>query len=61
MNTAALKSEETEGIGEEEKDDLPDERLFKPEMIGHVVTLWILTPVISAGASYLVFMLLNFL
>ena len=58
MKTAALKSKETNQIGEEEEENLPDDRLFKPEMIGHVVTLWILTPTISAAASYAVFAIL---
>lgn len=58
LNTAALQSEHKKQIGEEEESELPDDRLFKPEVISHVVRLWILTPVISAGASYVVFILL---
>lgn len=59
MKTAALKENTGQKIGEEEQDDIPDRKLFDPDMISHVVTMWILTPVISATASYLVFMLLN--
>jgi len=51
MSTAALKSEKTAKIGEESEEDIPDRKLFDPEMIHHVVTLWILTPVISAVLS----------
>jgi len=61
MSTAALKSEKTAKIGEESEEDIPDRKLFDPEMIHHVVTLWILTPVISAVLSYGVFALLNFI
>ncbi|WP_414838321.1 anion permease [Candidatus Nanosalina sp. VS9-1] len=59
MNAAALNSKEKKEIGEETEDDLPDRKLFKPDMISHVVTLWIMTPAISAVASYLVFLLLQ--
>lgn len=59
MKASALQKTEKKQIGEEDEKDLPDERLFRPEMIGHVVTMWILTPVISAGASYTVFFLLG--
>lgn len=58
MNTAALKVEEPEKIGEESEDDHPDQKLFNPDIIAHVVTLWILTPVIAAGFSYIVFLFL---
>ena len=58
MNTAALKTDEDtddkKQIGEESKEDQSDRKLFNPDMIGHVVTLWILTPTISAMASFLV-------
>lgn len=60
MNTAALNTEgEKQQIGEEEKKDMPENNLFNPDMIGHVVTLWILTPTISAVASYTVFMIIS--
>lgn len=60
MNTAALNTEgEKQQIGEEEKKDMPENNLFNPDMIGHVVTLWILTPTISARASFTVFMIMS--
>ncbi|WEL23405.1 Inorganic phosphate transporter [Candidatus Nanohalovita haloferacivicina] len=56
MKTAALKSDEnSKKIGEESEDDIPDKQLFDPDIIHHVVTFWILTPVISAVCSYSVF------
>lgn len=55
MSTAALKADEPQKIGEESEDDIPDRKLFDPDTIHHVVTLWILTPVISATLSYTVF------
>lgn len=58
MSAAALKLEEPGKIGEESEDDIPDRKLFDPEVIHHVVTLWILTPVISATLSYIVFILI---
>ena len=61
MSTAALRSEKPGKIGEESEDDIPDKKLFDPKVIHHVVTLWILTPVISATLSYLVFMLILFI
>ncbi len=57
LKTAALRSEEKKQIGEESEEDLPDRKLFDPEMIGHVITFWILTPIISAFGSYIVFLL----
>jgi PiT family inorganic phosphate transporter len=42
-------------IGEEDPDALTAEDLFDPAATGRVVVLWILTPSISALASYLVF------
>lgn len=59
MTTAALKSEKPGKIGEESEDDIPDRKLFDAEVIHHVVTLWILTPVISAALSYAVFALIT--
>lgn len=59
MKASALKLDDKEGIGEEQQEDIPDERLFRSDMVGHVVTMWVLTPLISAGASFTVFMLLG--
>lgn len=60
MNMAALNTEgEKKQIGKEREEDMPDTRLFNPEIISHVVTLWILTPAISAAASYAVFMIIK--
>ncbi len=58
LKAGALHSREKKRIGEETENDLPDKRLFKPEIIAHVVTFWILTPVISAASSYAVFLLI---
>ena len=58
LKASALHSKEKKGIGEETVDDLPDTRLFKPEVIANVVTFWILTPVISASLSFIVFYLI---
>lgn len=58
MNTSALKAESDGKIGEESRDDLPDRKLFDPDIIHHVVFLWILTPVISAFLSYAVFVVM---
>lgn len=56
MSASALNSEnDDKKIGEETADDLPDESLFKPEIVGHVATFWILTPIISALSSFLIF------
>ena len=59
MNPAALKEETGKKIGEESDGDLPDKKLFDPEVISHVVTMWIMTPVISASASFTVFIILQ--
>ena len=61
MAAAALKSEENEGIGEEKHEDVKDKKLFNPDTIHHVVTLWIMTPVISATCSYAVFSIITLL
>jgi PiT family inorganic phosphate transporter len=45
-------------IGEEDPEELTAADLFDPAATGRVVMLWILTPSISAGASYLVFQFL---
>ncbi|MFB6308052.1 MAG: anion permease [Haloarculaceae archaeon] len=42
-------------IGEEDPDEVTAADLFDPGATGRVVLLWILTPTISAVASYLVF------
>lgn len=42
-------------IGEEENDELIASELFNPKATARVVTLWILTPTISAIASFLLF------
>ncbi|QKQ98316.1 inorganic phosphate transporter [Candidatus Nanohaloarchaea archaeon] len=60
MKTAALKAEDNKKIGEESEEDIPDQRLFDPDIIHHVVTFWILTPVISAACSYILFRILQF-
>jgi len=50
--------EDVPKIGEEDPDELTASDLFDPAATGRVVMLWILTPSISAGASYLVFQFL---
>jgi len=52
---AAEPEEEVKKIGEEEPADLQASDLFDPEATARVVMLWILTPSISAVASYLLF------
>ena len=42
-------------IGDEDPDDVSARDLFDPSTTGRVIALWILTPTISAVASYLVF------
>lgn len=42
-------------IGEEEPDELAATDLFNPASTGRVIMLWVLTPTISALASYLLF------
>ncbi|MFB6116395.1 MAG: anion permease [Candidatus Nanosalina sp.] len=61
MNPAALKEDTGKKIGEESGGDLPDRKLFDPKVISHVVTMWILTPVISASASFVVFKAISLL
>lgn len=61
MSAAALKADDKgKKIGEESEDDLPDSRLFNPDIIHHVITFWILTPVISAACSFTLFKILQF-
>jgi len=50
--------EDVPKIGEEDPEELTAADLFDPAATGRVVMLWILTPSISAGASYLVFQFL---
>ena len=50
----------TEGvpkIGEEKPEELPTDDLFDAAATGRIVTLWLLTPTVSAIGSYLVFAL----
>ncbi|WP_255151141.1 inorganic phosphate transporter [Halorarius halobius] len=42
-------------IGDEDPDDVSPRDLFDPSTTGRVIGLWILTPTMSAVASYLVF------
>ena len=58
LKAAALHVDEKKPIGEESEEEIPDKKLFNPDIISHVVTFWILTPVISAGLSFLVFILI---
>jgi PiT family inorganic phosphate transporter len=58
LKASALQSTEKESIGKEDPDSLPDKRLFRPEVIANVVMFWILTPVISAGLSLAVFLVI---
>jgi len=58
LKAAALHVDEKKPIGEESEEHIPDKKLFNPDIISHVVTFWILTPVISAGLSFLVFILI---
>ncbi|WP_049996494.1 inorganic phosphate transporter [Halococcus sediminicola] len=44
-------------IGEEEPEELPTDDLFDAAATGRIVTMWLLTPTISAIGSYLVFSL----
>ncbi|WP_435077907.1 anion permease [Halococcus sp. AFM35] len=47
--------ERVQPIGDEEPTDLTSQDLFDPSATGRVVMLWILTPSLSAIASYLLF------
>ncbi|WP_435359825.1 anion permease [Haloarchaeobius sp. DFWS5] len=53
--TADKPGEEVAPIGEEEPDKLAASDLFDPGTTARVIGLWILTPSISAVASYLLF------
>lgn len=48
-------------IGEEDPDELTATDLFNPATTGRVIMLWVLTPTISAVASYLLFRFMPFL
>ncbi|WP_256687067.1 inorganic phosphate transporter [Halococcus qingdaonensis] len=45
-------------IGEEAPEELPTDDLFDAAATGRIVTMWLLTPTVSALGSYLVFSLL---
>jgi PiT family inorganic phosphate transporter len=58
MSVDALTAEpedEVQKIGEEDPDELQTKDLFDPTSTGRVIMLWILTPSISAMASFLLF------
>ena len=58
MSVDALTAEpedEVQKIGEEDPDELQTKDLFDPASTGRVIMLWILTPSISAVASFLLF------
>jgi PiT family inorganic phosphate transporter len=57
VSVGALTAEQDDvtPIGEEDPDTLSAEDLFDPSTTGRVVMLWILTPSMSAVASYLLF------
>ena len=57
MSSSALMTSKTGPIGEENAEELMESKLFDPDIIRHVVMLWILTPSISAAFSYAVFMI----
>ncbi len=57
LKASALQSREKEGIGVEKEEDIPDKRLFRPEVVANVVMFWILTPIISVTLSFVVFSL----
>lgn len=42
-------------MGEEESDELMAKDLFNPSTVGRVVFFWMLTPILSAAASYALF------
>jgi phosphate/sulfate permease len=45
-------------IGEEKPEELPEDDLFDAAATGRIVTMWLLTPTVSAVGSYLVFLLI---
>ncbi len=60
LSTGALAAENdtVAKIGDEQSENLDRPALFNPSTTGTVIFLWILTPTISATASFLVFTLL---
>jgi PiT family inorganic phosphate transporter len=54
MSAGALKEDAGEMVAED-GGDAEALRLFDPSTIGKIVTMWILTPTISAGAAFVVF------
>ncbi|MFB6165515.1 MAG: anion permease [Haloarculaceae archaeon] len=58
VNGGRAEPHHVAGIGEEDPNALSAEDLFDPAATGRVVMLWILTPSISAVASFLVFQFL---
>jgi PiT family inorganic phosphate transporter len=58
VKVSSLRTKKSKKIGDEKSEDLEDSQLFKPDVIKHVVFLWIFTPSFSAAASYLVFSLI---
>ncbi|MFB6198291.1 MAG: inorganic phosphate transporter, partial [Halobacteriaceae archaeon] len=58
---AAERPDEVPKMGEEEADELTAADLFDPSATARVVILWILTPSLSAGASFVLFRLLSVL
>ncbi|WP_115863214.1 inorganic phosphate transporter [Halorussus litoreus] len=55
VNALTAESDEVQKIGEEDPAELSTGDLFDPSATGRVVVLWILTPSISAVASFLLF------
>jgi PiT family inorganic phosphate transporter len=51
----AARAKDVPRIGEESREDLSATDLFNPATTGRVIMLWLLTPTISAVASYLLF------
>lgn len=49
------RQEEVPKVGEEETDELMAKDLFNPATVGRVVSFWMLTPLLSAAASYALF------
>ncbi|KZN25017.1 MULTISPECIES: inorganic phosphate transporter [unclassified Haladaptatus] len=57
VNVLPEEQKEVAKIGEEEPETLKARDLFDPSTTGRVIVLWILTPSISAVASYLLFVI----
>jgi len=59
LNASALKSDDgKKRIGEESNEDIPDRKLFNPDIVANVIKFWILTPLISTASSFIVFSLI---